>query len=75
MKRSGGGIKGKPETQLKNLASTPTRKIFGEWFKRKLEEKEVLEENELITTETLEIYGKNSLDFYKIKDNLYYLIF
>ena len=39
MKRSGGGIKGKPETQLKNLASTPTRKIYGEWCKRKLEEK------------------------------------
>ena len=75
MKRSGGGIKGKPETALKNLASTPTRKIFGEWFKRKLEEKEVLEENELITTETLENYGKNSLDFYKIKEDLYYLIF
>ena len=75
MKRSGGGIKGKPETALKNLASTPSRKIFGEWFKRKLEEKKVLEENELITSETLENYGKSSLDFYKMNENQYYLVF
>mgnify|MGYP001436184503 CR=1 FL=1 len=75
MKRSGGGKVGKPETQLKNLASTPGRLIFGEWIKSKLEKSEVLDENDLITKETFESYGKDTLDFYKLDENKYYLNF
>jgi len=75
MKRSGGGKKGKPETHLKNLASTPGRLIFGEWIKSKLEKSEVLDKNDLITEETFENYGKDTLDFYKLEENKYYLKF
>ena len=75
MKRSGGGKVGKPKTQLKNLASTPGRLIFGEWFKSKLEKAEVLDENDLITKETFENYGKDTLDFYKVDENKYYLTY
>tara|TARA_B100000902_G_scaffold123530_1_gene123560 strand:- start:319 stop:459 length:141 start_codon:yes stop_codon:yes gene_type:complete len=45
------------------LASTPGRLIFGEWFKSKLEKEEVLDENDLITKETFENYGKDTLAF------------
>lgn len=40
-----------------------------------LEKAEVLDENDLITKETFENYGKETLDFYKIDENKYYLTY
>lgn len=59
----------------KNLRSRSSLQIFGRWLKGKLEDKKCLGKYQLITLETLEEYGKNSLLLYKIEDGKYYMSF
>ncbi|NQY42343.1 MAG: NgoFVII family restriction endonuclease [Legionellales bacterium] len=60
---------------FKNIRSKNSLQLFGIWIKGKLEKAGVLKKYEPITKETLEEYGSNSIIFYKINDNDYYIKF
>lgn len=53
----------------KNLRSEKDLKILGKWLKGRLEEAGVLKAGELVTSETLEKYGRNTFTLAKIKDS------
>lgn len=53
----------------KNLRSEGDLKILGKWLKGRLENAGVLEPGKLVTDETLERYGRNTLSLTKIKDS------
>lgn len=59
----------------KNLRSKDSLQIFGYWLKGKLEKNQVLKKYERVTLETLNSYGKHSVDLYKIKEGEYYMSF
>ena len=65
-----GGNNGK-----KNFSSQGSEKIFGEWFKGKLEKEDILHKFEPITLEMLAEYGSDQIVLYKINNNEYYMTF
>ena len=70
LKRSGGSA-----TLGKDLASAGNRHLFGVWLKGCLYRSGALAPGERITEATFEEYGKTTLDFYKIEDNVFYMDF
>lgn len=62
-------------TEFKNLESKGDLTLFGKWLKGKLEHAGALNKFEPFTLDTIEIYGKKTLDFYKITDKEYYVDF
>jgi len=70
LKRSGGS-----SPLGKDLASEGNRHLLGVWLKTKLYESGAMKRGERITEATLEAYGKTTLDFYKIKDSVYFMDF
>ena len=65
--------------KYKNLIITTFHKsgrfTFGQYIKGQLEEAGVLRVGERITSDTLENYGKNFIEFKKISDNEYIIEF
>ncbi len=59
----------------KNIRSKQSLQIFGIWLKGKLEKSGALGKYEPVTLDTLEEYGKSSLNFYKIEEGKYYMEF
>lgn len=62
----------------KNISSADSsggRATLGKFIKGKLEKAGVLEEGQLITSDTLDAYGRNTIKFYKINSNEYILEF
>jgi len=59
----------------KNIRSHGNLKIFGQWIKGKLQKSGALHPFTPVTLDTLAIYGKSTLRFYKIDSGKYYLEF
>jgi hypothetical protein len=59
----------------KNISSTDDREILGELIKGKLERANVLTVPEVITSETLYQYGRDTIELIKISDNEYIIDF
>ena len=62
----------------KNISSAETcggRATLGKYIKGKLQDAGVLMENELITSQTLSDYGRNTITFYKVNDTTYIIDF
>lgn len=59
----------------KNMRSKGGLQILGQWIKGKLQSAEALVPLTLITRDTLEIYGNDTIQFYKIKKGEYYMEF
>lgn len=57
----------------KNIYSANDRNIFGKYIKGKLQNSGALIQNQLVTEEVLQIYGRNTVTFKKI-DNSRYII-
>ena len=70
LKRSGGSAK-----LGKDLATEGNRHLFGVWMKGLLYQSGALRKGERITEATFEKYGKTTLDFYKIDENVFFLDF
>lgn len=77
MHRSGGGPTGKPELGLKDLTGKGKggRELFGQWIKGKLEKAGVLERGDQVTGSTLDAFGNDQLEFYRISDDELYMRF
>ena len=54
---------------------TREREVLGELIKGKLQREGYLEENDPVTLETLQNYGREYISFKKIRDKVYYLEF
>lgn len=59
----------------KNIRSKDSLQIFGIWLKGKLERSGALKKYEPVTLETLEEYGNDKLEFYKIEEGKYFMKF
>ena len=59
----------------KNISSSEDREILGELIKGKLERANVLSVPEVITSETLYQYGRDTIDLIKISDSEYIIHF
>jgi len=59
----------------KNIRSRGNLKILGQWIKGKLQKKDVLIPLTPVTQDTLDAYGNDSINFYKIDDGRYYMQF
>ena len=62
-------------TNYKNIRSKKSLQILGMWLKSKLEKSGALKKYEAVTRETLIEYGKDEIEFYKIKEGKYYMEF
>lgn len=59
----------------KNLRSTGELDIWGKWIKSKLQRRNALDPLAMVTEETFEKYGKDTLRIYKLSDTAYYFEF
>ena len=71
---SGGDVPGKNIKGYKDIM-TREREVLGELIKGKLQREGYLEENDPVTLETLQNYGREYISFKKIRDKVYYLEF
>ncbi len=60
---------------FKNIRSRDSLKLFGQWIKGKLQKKGALLPLTPVTQDTLDLYGNDSISFYKIDDGKYYMEF
>lgn len=58
----------------KNLRSEDDLKIMGKWIKGRLENTGILKPGELVTSETLGLYGRNSLTLTKVEGSDYWYL-
>ncbi|MFA6518892.1 MAG: restriction endonuclease PLD domain-containing protein [Candidatus Shapirobacteria bacterium] len=59
----------------KNIRSKSNLKILGQWIKNKLQKSGALLPLMPVTQDTLDAYGRSSINFYKIRDGKYYMEF
>ena len=59
----------------KNIYSADDRTIFGKYIKSKLQNSGALAQNQLVTEEVLQIYGRNTVTFKKIDNSTYIIDF
>jgi len=59
----------------KNMRSKNSLQIFGIWLKGKLERSGALKKYEPVTLDVLEEYGNDTVRFYKMADDAYYMEF
>ena len=71
---SGGDVPSKNIKGYKDIM-TREREVLGELIKGKLQREGYLEENDPVTLETLQNYGREYISFKKIRDKVYYLEF
>jgi len=60
---------------FKNIRSRGNLSLLGQWIKGKLQKNGALLPLTPVTQDTLDIYGKNSINFYKMSDDKYYMGF
>lgn len=60
---------------FKNIRSRGNLQILGQWIKGKLQKSNALLPLTPVTQDTLDVYGKDSINFYKIADGKYYMDF
>jgi hypothetical protein len=60
---------------FKNIRSRGNLSILGQWIKGKLQKSHALLPLTPVTQDTLDAYGSNSINFYKISDDKYYMEF
>tara|TARA_B100001250_G_C19797666_1_gene789537 strand:- start:786 stop:2264 length:1479 start_codon:yes stop_codon:yes gene_type:complete len=67
---------GEKEKGIKKLAGKGSdRAVFGKWLKNRIYEGTELNEGDIIDIDTLEEYGTETIDFYKIEDSHFLLKF
>jgi hypothetical protein len=59
----------------KNIRSRGNLTILGQWIKGKLQKSNVLIPLTPVTQDTLDLYGRDNINFYKISDSKYYMEF
>jgi hypothetical protein len=62
-------------SNFKNIRSKHKLEILGEWIKGKLQSYGALEPLEPVTGETLDKFGSDTIEFYKLKDKEYFMRF
>ena len=60
---------------FKNIRSRGNLSILGQWIKGKLQKSSALLPLTPVTQDTLDLYGRNTINFYKISDEKYYMEF
>jgi len=60
---------------FKNIRSKHKLEILGEWIKGKLQSYDALEPLEPVTAETLDKFGSDTIEFYKLKEKEYFMRF
>lgn len=60
---------------FKNIRSKDSLQILGQWIKGKLQRSGALKPLTPVTQDTLDLYGNDTIRFYKIEDGKYYMEF
>jgi hypothetical protein len=60
---------------FKNIRSHGNLSILGQWIKGKLQKTNALVPLTPVTQDTLDLYGHDNINFYKISDDKFYMEF
>ncbi|MDO8657873.1 MAG: NgoFVII family restriction endonuclease [Candidatus Levybacteria bacterium] len=60
---------------FKNIRSRGNLSLLGQWIKGKLQKSGALLPLTPVTQDTLDAYGRNSINFYKMSDDKFYMEF